>query len=339
MSHIYEALKKLDQETTPRRLGWGPIGKEVLKPDPRRPRKKISSYFIPVLFSVAATAGITYGVALKSDLLWKSPSTGTGNSSASGMQVAQIPPGAVETTKIPPSLPPEPGSLPRSTPSTSPSQGTPDRKSTIPPLISGSSPKGPSLPSAQPAAAGAARKNDAAISPGSPQKVPSFPRVQSPAPQEEDPDGSYSSSENPVFIPQPPKSREELQRLRLERLEAYRREREAQQRSPAAESRPPVPPATEVVPSPRFIPRTSEVPPAPSPQAAAQSSKTSAGGQPRLKISGIVWHEQPAQRRAVINGTFAAEGSQIEGVKIVEILPTRVRFSYKNQVFELSAFE
>jgi predicted nuclease with RNAse H fold len=44
-------------------------------------------------------------------------------------------------------------------------------------------------------------------------------------------------------------------------------------------------------------------------------------------------------RRVVINGSFISEGFQIEAVKVVEIFPTRVRFSYQNQVFEVSAFE
>jgi type II secretory pathway component PulC len=60
---------------------------------------------------------------------------------------------------------------------------------------------------------------------------------------------------------------------------------------------------------------------------------------PRLKISGIVWHEDPAKRRAVINGTFTSEGSVIEGLKVVEILPTRVRFLHQGRPFEMSIFE
>jgi hypothetical protein len=44
-------------------------------------------------------------------------------------------------------------------------------------------------------------------------------------------------------------------------------------------------------------------------------------------------------RRAVINGNFATEGSTVEGVKVLEILPTRVRFSHNDQAFEISVFE
>ena len=60
---------------------------------------------------------------------------------------------------------------------------------------------------------------------------------------------------------------------------------------------------------------------------------------PRLKISGIVWHDDPAKRRAVINGVFTTEGSVIEGLKVVEILPTRVRFLHQGRPLEISIFE
>ena len=54
-----------------------------------------------------------------------------------------------------------------------------------------------------------------------------------------------------------------------------------------------------------------------------------------LRISGIIWSEEPSNRIAVINGSTMTEGSIIEGVKIVEIHPTRVRFFHNNQFFEI----
>jgi general secretion pathway protein B len=57
---------------------------------------------------------------------------------------------------------------------------------------------------------------------------------------------------------------------------------------------------------------------------------------PLLKLSAIVWYEQPSERFAVINGMKANEGSVIEGVKVVEIHPTSVRFLYNGQHFEIS---
>jgi len=57
---------------------------------------------------------------------------------------------------------------------------------------------------------------------------------------------------------------------------------------------------------------------------------------PLLKLSAIVWYEQPSERFAMINGMKANEGSVIEGVKVVEIHPTSVRFLYNGQHFEIS---
>ena len=54
-----------------------------------------------------------------------------------------------------------------------------------------------------------------------------------------------------------------------------------------------------------------------------------------LRISGIIWSEEPSRRVAVINGMSFTEGSNIEGAKVVEILPTRVRFLQNNQSFEI----
>jgi general secretion pathway protein B len=56
---------------------------------------------------------------------------------------------------------------------------------------------------------------------------------------------------------------------------------------------------------------------------------------PSLKLSAIVWYEEPSKRFAMINGNIATEGSVIEGVKVVEIYPDRVRFSHNNQSFEI----
>jgi len=56
---------------------------------------------------------------------------------------------------------------------------------------------------------------------------------------------------------------------------------------------------------------------------------------PSLRISGIVWTEEPSKRIAVINGASFTEGSEIEGVKILEIHPTRVRFLHNDRPFEI----
>ena len=65
---------------------------------------------------------------------------------------------------------------------------------------------------------------------------------------------------------------------------------------------------------------------------------SSTANPPPLKISGIVWNEEPSMRRAVINGHLASEGFTVEGVKVVEIFPTKVRFLHQGRYFEISVF-
>lgn len=55
-----------------------------------------------------------------------------------------------------------------------------------------------------------------------------------------------------------------------------------------------------------------------------------------LRVSGIVWQEDPQARRAVVNDVVAREGFVIDGVKIVEIRPTVVRFKKGTRSFEIS---
>jgi general secretion pathway protein B len=61
----------------------------------------------------------------------------------------------------------------------------------------------------------------------------------------------------------------------------------------------------------------------------------SASTPPSLKLSAIVWHDEPSKRIAVINGTITTEQSVIEGVKIEEIYPNRVRLSHNGRLFEI----
>ncbi len=56
---------------------------------------------------------------------------------------------------------------------------------------------------------------------------------------------------------------------------------------------------------------------------------------PSLKISAIVWYEDPSKRFAMINGTISPEGSLVDGVKVVEIRPTGVLFLHNGQYFEI----
>jgi general secretion pathway protein B len=57
---------------------------------------------------------------------------------------------------------------------------------------------------------------------------------------------------------------------------------------------------------------------------------------PSLKISAIVWYDEPFKRFAIINGKISHEGSVIEGVKVEEIYSNRVRFSHNGRSFVIS---
>ena len=56
---------------------------------------------------------------------------------------------------------------------------------------------------------------------------------------------------------------------------------------------------------------------------------------PSLNISAIVWYEEPSKRFAMINGLIVTEGSVVEGMKVEEIYPDRVRFLHQNQHLEI----
>ena len=64
--------------------------------------------------------------------------------------------------------------------------------------------------------------------------------------------------------------------------------------------------------------------------------KGSATASPSLNISAIVWYEEPSKRFAVINGLIVTEGAVVEGMKVEEIYPDRVRFLHNGQHLEIS---
>ena len=88
--------------------------------------------------------------------------------------------------------------------------------------------------------------------------------------------------------------------------------------------------------SQKVIPEEANVAPGSTKKAAESTPKESNANAPALKLSGILWHEEPLERRAMINGMILSEGSVIEGVKVVEIHPTRVVCSHNGRPFEIS---
>lgn len=91
---------------------------------------------------------------------------------------------------------------------------------------------------------------------------------------------------------------------------------------PASAARHPIPAS----PSRREIPAEKNAPP-PQPIAAEEL--------PGIGVTGIAWQKDSTSRLAVVNGVSVAEGGMVEGVEVKEILPDRVRFSFKRKEFEV----
>ncbi len=79
-----------------------------------------------------------------------------------------------------------------------------------------------------------------------------------------------------------------------------------------------------------------DVAPTTTKKSAEPTPKVAVAPTPSLKLSGIIWQEEPSERRAMINGRVTSEGSIIDGVKVVEIQPARVRFSHNGRSFHIS---
>jgi general secretion pathway protein B len=58
-------------------------------------------------------------------------------------------------------------------------------------------------------------------------------------------------------------------------------------------------------------------------------------GPPPLKVAGIAWQKGNAERMAIVNGRPVTEGTVVEGAKVEEIFPDRVRFSYDEKTFDI----
>ena len=103
-----------------------------------------------------------------------------------------------------------------------------------------------------------------------------------------------------------------------------------------AESRSPAPSLGEEKAGQNVIPQEAYVAPAVTKKPAERTPGGSATTPPSLRLSGILWHEDPSERRVVINGMVLTEGAVTEGVKVLEIHPTHVRLSHNGRPFEIS---
>jgi hypothetical protein len=106
-------------------------------------------------------------------------------------------------------------------------------------------------------------------------------------------------------------------------------------KQPAEVKIPPLSPSEEKI-SPEVISKEAPVVPGDMRKPSEPTPRKSAVTPASLKLSGIVWSEDPSKRLAVINGMVATEGYVFEGVKVVEIHPDRVLLLLNDQPFELS---
>ncbi len=342
MSLILDALKKLDREKSFMRKRTPDISDGILRSDSARPRRNL----LPLAAVVAA--GITLGAITGVGFFWKSSKAPIALP-AKPQVVASAPQDAGITKPSPPPPPKTPaapsrsatanaGPAVKSVPDAPPPSTKAKKETLVPakPQLQSPSP-GANIPKPMeqvPSTAGssAATPSDAApkaslskpappVAPP-PQAPPSL--AERPVPPAASPKPSSAASVPPTIAgPQPQPAREP----------ATPASRPAETREPEREGPPPSPAIRRgVSPRPLKEPVSGEgnkrfdaVPPLPR-------------NAPDLKISGIVWHEEPSKRRAVINGNFTSEGSVVDGVTVVEIHPTKVRFSQNGRFFEVSAF-
>ena len=90
---------------------------------------------------------------------------------------------------------------------------------------------------------------------------------------------------------------------------------------------------------PRVVPEKVGIVPEIARKPAEPPSIRSTTTPPALKVTAVVWYEEPSRRFAFVNGTKVTEGGVIEGVKVVEIYPDRVRFLHNDRAFEISLFQ
>ena len=102
------------------------------------------------------------------------------------------------------------------------------------------------------------------------------------------------------------------------------------------ESKSPATPIVDKKQSQDIIPKEVNTAPVSTKKTPEPTPNISATNPASLKLSAIVWYEEPSRRFAMINGIIATEGSSVEGAKVVEINPTSVRLLHDGQYFEIS---
>lgn len=94
------------------------------------------------------------------------------------------------------------------------------------------------------------------------------------------------------------------------------------------------PPATSKLAKPVELLKTPELAKTIKPPTSRTS--TSSKTVPALRVNGIAFQDGSANSVAIINGTPASNGSEIDGVKVEEIYKSRVKFSFNGEKFEIN---
>jgi hypothetical protein len=333
MSLILDALRKLDRQKSLTRKGTDDLAASILNLDALPPGRKWRLFLAAVSLTAAVTAAITYLYVGGFGPWGKTSSLPSAKLPPSSEQVSRATLGPGPDLKLS-SPAPEKGSFPgRQSPPAAPEPGT--REKSSPPSIAAPHASHPQSEWAESAGAvpQKALKGKPAQFPSPTQRVaisPSQPGI---------PIGSSSPpSESPPEEKSPPPPPDSLPRQTVREAQSGKTQDPARRETQAGPQAP-TPAAGETMADRKATAEKVDRSPgiARIPAGAAVNGPSSSP--PRLKISGIVWHDDPAKRRAVINGTFTSEGSTIEGLKVVEILPTRVRFLHPGRPFEMSIFD
>ena len=327
MSLILDALKKLDREKAFIRKVTANIADEILKSDPVRPRKKIPLYFAGGLLTVCATAALTYVVTVNLGFLAKT-----------APPASTSPPGINRHIESPP---------PPQEPAKQAQEGI------LPP-----SPKGQNFSESKKPSdteAISIRNPRTANQPG--QQVDSVSPLQEPVRADQDripPPSSkgqgFAESKKPSGTDSSPAPKSGFPKQADPRVEipppSGEPAREAPEKIPApsakdpnfAESRKSSPLPVEKKAGQNIGTEGAGAGSADAKKAAENRLSQSGTSPSALRLTGIVWSEDPSGRYAVINGAILTEGAEIQGIKVVEILPNRVRFMDNGRPFEIQLF-
>lgn len=330
MSLILDALKKLDREKAFIRKITANLADEILKTDPVRPPKKIPLYLAGGFLTVCLTSALTYVVMMNLGFLTRTEPPAVINPIQTIPQVESLPPApepAKKAQEEPAPLSAKDQSYAESKKLLDP-EARPIRKPPTPPTRKQSdqipdsvAPLQESWRIAKDGLPLLSSKGRTMAESGTPSKADS-----SPAPKPTLPKETSQRVDTPPPTPEPT--------------------REAQEKTPAppakaqdfAATRKTSPASVEKKGGQNVSPEGADAGSSAA-KRAEENRLTQSGASPSaLRLTGIVWSEDPSGRCAVINGAILTEGAEIQGIKVVEILPNRVRFLDRGRPFEIQLF-